>query len=57
VECRRLEKLLTRHQRRWEKLKADLDAQEAEKKGLQSQLDEVLAKAEAEAAAGAKRVA
>jgi len=43
--------------RYWEKLKSDLDAWEAEKKGLQRQLEEALAKVEADAAAGAERVA
>jgi len=35
AECRRLEGLITRYQWHWEKLKADLDAQEVEKNGLQ----------------------
>ena len=46
-EYRRLEGLVTRYQRCWEKLKANMDAREAEKKGLHRQLEEALAKAEA----------
>jgi len=34
VECQRLKGLITLHQLRWEKLKADLDAREADKKSL-----------------------
>ena len=57
VDCRRLEGLLIRYQRHREKLKADQDAREAEKKDLQGQLEEALVKGKAEATAGAERVA
>jgi len=57
VECRRLEGLVTRHQRHWEKLKTDLDSREADKKSLQRQLEETFVKAEADAAVGAERAA
>jgi len=57
AERRRLEGLATRYQRRWGKLKADQDAREAEKKDLQRQLEEVLAKVKAENTAGAESVA
>ncbi|KAJ8427306.1 hypothetical protein Cgig2_032955 [Carnegiea gigantea] len=57
AECRRLEGLVSRHQWHWEKLKADLNARAADKKSLQRQLEEALMKAEADAAAGPKRVA
>ncbi|KAJ8430670.1 hypothetical protein Cgig2_033826 [Carnegiea gigantea] len=50
AECRRLEGLVTQYQRYWEKLKANLDTCEAEKKGLQCQLEEALAKAGANVA-------
>ncbi|KAJ8432239.1 hypothetical protein Cgig2_007640 [Carnegiea gigantea] len=57
AECRRMEGLATRYQWHGETLKADLDAQEAKKKDLQRQLEEALAKAEAEPTARAERVA
>ena len=50
TECRRLEGLVTWYQRRCEKLRADLDAREAEKKGLHHQLEETLEKVGADAA-------
>jgi len=49
-----LEGLVTRHRQRWEKLQANLDAREAEKKNLQCKLEEALAKAEADAVAWRK---
>ncbi|KAJ8429797.1 hypothetical protein Cgig2_015629 [Carnegiea gigantea] len=57
MERRRLEGLVTRYQRRWETMKEEKDAREAEKKDLQHQLEEALPKAEAEATAGAERAA
>ena len=41
AECRRLEGLVARYQQRCERLRADLDSCEAEKKGLQCQLEKV----------------
>ncbi|KAJ8420401.1 hypothetical protein Cgig2_028073 [Carnegiea gigantea] len=55
AERRMLKELVTRYQRRWEKLKEEKDAREADKKDLQRQLEEVLSKAKAEATAGAER--
>jgi len=50
AECRTLEGLVTWYQRRWEKLRADLDTYEPKKKGLQRQLEEALVKAGADVA-------
>ena len=57
AECQRLKGLIIRHQRHWEKLKVDLDAREADKKSMQCQLEEALAKAETDAVAGTERAA
>ncbi|KAJ8433872.1 hypothetical protein Cgig2_021255 [Carnegiea gigantea] len=54
AECRRLEGLATQYQWRWEKLKADQDAREAEKKDLERQLEEALAKAKGGLSQGAR---